>query len=111
MKYEEIPMMSKEEIEYNLVDPGAEKRSLAVLSASLYQGDWRYAQSICIKCLSDIDDLVVRSGIYGLSHIVRIHRKIDMKKLDAGIEPLLSNEGLYDNIKELKDDIDMYLNM
>lgn len=110
MKYEEITKLSKEEIEYNITDPNAERRSLAVLSVSLFQGDWRYAQSICIKSLSDINDLVVRSGLYGLSHIVRIHRKIDMKKLDDGIEPLLSNERFYDNLKELKDDIDIYLN-
>jgi hypothetical protein len=108
MKYEEIPVLTRTEIDNYTVDIDSRKRSLAPLSASLYQDDWQYAQSICIRSLSDGDYFVVRSGMFGLSHIVRIHGKIDMKAIEKALDRLISIHEFDYNIKELIEDIKIY---
>ena len=51
MEYQAIPQLSRERIELDLAHGSEQAMSYAILSASLYDPDWRWAQDLCLRFL------------------------------------------------------------
>jgi hypothetical protein len=106
--YEEVPTMSAREIEVALRGNDVDRACDAVLSAALYFGDWRDAQRVCLKSLGHSSDVVKRSAIIGLGHIVRIHGSIDIDVVNSEIQKFSENDFLSGYIENLQSDINIF---
>jgi hypothetical protein len=95
MKYEEIPFLSKDEIEAAILrdDPG--ELIFVVLSAALYAEDVEWAQSVCNRLIKHDNFNVRGNAILGFGHIARIHNQLDINVAKPAIEAALKDVSEY----------------
>ena len=77
MKYEDLPELGRTVILARLAAGSNSETAQAILSAALFDDDWKWAQDICIKHSTHENANVRGSAILGLGHIARIHRKLE----------------------------------
>lgn len=109
MRYESIPRLDREQmlLEFAIGDP--EAISIAVLSAALYDQDWRWAQSACLSFLDHPHKWVRLNSSTGLSHIARIHGKLDKEIVVAKLKPLLTDPEIGGEIEYTLSEIEWFL--
>src|SRR5438270_9357166 len=90
-KYEEIKSWTRELIERALVEDDPEVLLHAVIAASMYDDDWRYAQDLCIRLSTHRHFNVRGNAVLGFGHVARVHGKLDQ----VLVLPIL-NSGLND---------------
>jgi len=76
MKYEELPAISRDELEMALVrakPPGAAR---ALLRMALHEPDAAWAERKCLGELNDDRDDVRAAAVVGLGHLARIHHTL-----------------------------------
>lgn len=122
--------MSKQKLEYSDIEPISRTDALAalrsgdtdaityaILSVSLHDSDWRWAQNICLQMLKHESPIVQMNALTGLSHIVRIHGKLDLTTVRAIIDSIDLNTQysfggekyrLRGRVEELYSDINVY---
>jgi hypothetical protein len=70
MKYEDIPRLSRAEVEEALRN-NSEDLSVAVLSAVLFSDDREWAESVCVRAASHAEAKVKGNAILGFGHLAR----------------------------------------
>ena len=111
MKYQEIPVMSKAEIEAAILEDNPDELLFSVLSAALYADDRKWAESICIK-LSEHQHFNVRgNAILAFGYIARKHGALEKKMVEPLIEKALQdpNKWVRGQTENAADDVEMYL--
>jgi hypothetical protein len=109
MRYEAIPQMSREQIEKDLASGESKSMSYAVLSASLYDADWHWAQAICLRFLDSPDKLVRWNAATGFSHIARIHGRLDIDIVIPRLKALLNDPDVAPNVEDSLSEIEWFL--
>ncbi len=109
MRYEAIPEMSREQIEKELAGGDPASMSYAILSASLYDSEWRWAQSVCLRFLDHPEKWVRWNAATGLSHIARIHRRLDTEIVLPRLRALLNDREVASNVEDSLTEIDWFL--
>ena len=95
MEYEEIPKMSRAEIEEAIARDQPPELSLAVVSASLYSDDLEWAQELCLRLARHKDVLVRGSAILGLGHLARLHGRLDRARVEPIVTAALEDSDAY----------------
>jgi hypothetical protein len=109
VRYEAIPEMSRVQIEKELTDGDPQLMSYAILSASLYDSDWRWAQSVCLRFLDHREKWVRWNAVTGLSHIARIHGRLDTEIVVPRLKALLNDPEVASNVEDSLTEIDWFI--
>ncbi|NGN42839.1 hypothetical protein G6N74_17350 [Mesorhizobium sp. CGMCC 1.15528] len=110
MKYEPIPEFDREEILRQLKSGNENEENivLAILSAALHDDDWLWAQNICLKGLGHANFVIKRAGLIGLSHVVRLHGRLDLDVVAKKLSPYREAHELSGYVENLFSDINIY---
>ena len=109
MRYEAIPEMSREQIEKDLAGGDPASMSYAILSASLYDLEWQWAESVCLRFLDHREKWVRWNAATGLSHIARIHGRLDTEIVVPRLKALLNDPEVASNVEDSLTEIDWFL--
>src|SRR5437879_4332210 len=110
MKYEAIPVLTKDKIESAIVRDDPEELLYAVLSAALYSDDPEWAEDVCVR-LSTHEHFNVRgNAILGFGHIARIHGGLTEIKVKPLIEHALKDKSDYvrGHANDAADDVEFF---
>ncbi|HVZ84812.1 MAG TPA: hypothetical protein VG893_14145 [Terracidiphilus sp.] len=100
MRYEAIPALNREQIECDLAGGDSKAMSHAILSASLYDSDWQWAQGVCLRYLDHPDKQIRWNAVTGLSHIARIHRRLDTDIVITRLKARLNDAEIAANVED-----------
>src|SRR2546423_8942048 len=81
LAYEEIPPLSRSEGLQMLLEGDGPTRSRALLAFALHDEDWRWVQDLSLELAGDADPAIRATAALALSHLARIHRKLDLDKV------------------------------
>ena len=81
MKYEEIPVLGKAEIERQLMSADPLEVARALLSAALNVADRHWVEELCISKIASGDDNIRSAAITSFMHLARIHRELDTERI------------------------------
>lgn len=81
----------------------------ALVAIAFYEEDWRWVQEVCLKFLNHNDPQLRRLAVVCLSHIVRIHRKLDRDLVVSILKEHLTDIEIIDAIEDTLYDIDLFL--
>jgi hypothetical protein len=102
---------SRAAVESAIVADEPEALWRAVIAVSMYEGDWQYAQELCVR-LSQHSHFNVRgNAVLGFGHIARVHGKLDKKVVFPIISAALKDRDDYvrDHAHSAKDDTHLFL--
>ena len=85
MGYQDIPPITREDLDTALHSGAADKIARAVLAISLHDKDLAFAQDLCLRTAADKNPTVRSIGVTGLGHLARRFGRIDQNK----VEPIL----------------------
>jgi hypothetical protein len=109
MEYREVVERDRAEIELLLRSIDTTNVSDALLSATYYDPDWRWAQNLCLDFLNH-DDCALRGlAATCLGHIARIHRQLDVDVVLSRLAALKTDPFIGASVKDALDDIRFYL--
>ena len=111
MKYEAIPVSTKNEIESAISQDDPEELLYMVLLAALDSDDPMWAEDVCAR-LSKHEHFNVRgNAILGFGHIARIHKKLTESTVKPLIEAALKDESEYvrGQANDAADDAEFFL--
>jgi len=91
MKYEKIEPISREEAEAIICNGDPEAIGLTLIRLAYHHRDWRWVQDLCIGLSEHEDKWVRRNCATCFGHLARIHRKIDLEKVNPVLRRLLDD--------------------
>ncbi len=91
MRYEDIPILTKEEILEALHRADPEELETISLSASLGIDDWQWAQAVCLQLATHPEPGVRGNAILGFGHLARLHRRLDRDRVEPAIRDALND--------------------
>ena len=93
--YREIPKLSRAEIERAIADNDVEALKIAAISASMYGGDYEWAENLCIR-LFEHDDVTVRgNAVLSFGHIASVFGALNEVLVKPIIERALKDPEEY----------------
>lgn len=108
MIYEDFFIEDKNEVEKILKNNNANDIISAIIGAVNGIDDWEWLQDICIRYMYNDNYWLASTSIMGISDIARIHRKIDMEKIEESFKNI-KNERLKPIIKMVEEDLKLFL--
>jgi hypothetical protein len=108
--YKEISPIDKSEAIRAFSSKEKEKIVYALVSISLYELDWKWAQDWCLFYLSNAEDYDI-SGLAAtcLGHIARVNRNLEKGKVISELRKKLNDENIKGMVEDALDDIEMFL--
>jgi hypothetical protein len=97
MRYEEIPVLARDEIERDLATHDSTKITIALLSGALYSDDREWIEKYCLEFLQKDDRNLKYAAIVSLGHLVRLHGNLDLSLVlpllvDVEMDPQLAGD-------------------
>ncbi len=80
-----------------------------LLSATYYDSDWRWVQSLSLRFLADADNNIRSNAAMCLGHIARIHGKLDVEIVIPRLRELLSDPTISPWAEDALEDIKFFL--
>jgi hypothetical protein len=108
MKYESIPVMSRDEIEAALKSDDQRNMCVALISGALYEENRRWVEELCFASLRDSRLEVKKCALTAMCHIVRINGEIDIGKLEEFRKSSYFDSEIAGAFDDLMDEIDVY---
>jgi hypothetical protein len=111
LKYEEIKSWSRELIERAVTEDDPEVLLHAVVAASMYDEDWRYAQDLCVRLSRHSHFNVRGNAVLGFGHIARVHGRLEKRIVFPIISAALTDPEEYvrGQAHFAKDDTELFL--
>ncbi|MDM8348118.1 hypothetical protein P8H27_04320 [Pseudomonas sp. sp1636] len=82
----------------------------AIISIGLNETDWQWAQDICLQHLKNSNESIVSASITALSHIARLHEKLDLEKaINALKETQEKHPSLAGNVTDTLEDFEIFI--
>jgi hypothetical protein len=107
MIYENYSFTSKSEVE-KLLSGNNEDIKKAIIGAINGIKEWEWLQDLCLKYIFHNDFWVAKTAIDGIGDIARIHRKLDITKVEYDFNQI-SDVRLKPIINSIMDDIKIFL--
>ena len=109
MKYEELPVVKKEEVEEKLRTLEGDELGAYLIGLSGIK-DWKFAQSKYLIYINHKNEIYAKAAILGLSHLARISRKLDRKMVICNLRKLANKKPeLWSDIEYTLEDIDIFV--
>lgn len=110
MKCSNSEPKTRKELEFNFASKDINLIAEGLVSLSLYEKDWQWAQNICLHFLDSDDPNISGLAAISLGHIARIHRKLDKDRVKSALENKMNNPLIAGRVQDALDDIEIYLN-
>lgn len=107
--YEEIPRLSRSEVERFVASDNEWNVITGILSASLYDEDADWATELCVGYFNHPVRDVQAAALVGISHIVRIHRALDTRKVLPLLFALKDDPSVIGRVEDVEADIELFL--
>lgn len=107
--YKEISPISKKKANISFLSNDKEAIANALVSVSLHESDWRWAQNKCLFFLSNSDDDIRGLAATCLGHIARVHKRLDKVKVINELKKRLIDEKIKGNVEDALQDIEIFL--
>ena len=91
MRYEDIPILTKEEILEALHQADPDELKTIPLSVALGIDDWQWAQAVCLQLATHPEPGVRGSAILGFGHLARRHRRLDRDRVEPALRDALND--------------------
>ena len=108
MEYKEFNYSDKLELEKLLSSPNKETKIGAIIGMVNGVDDWVWVQEKLLEFIHDDDFWIAKNAIMGLADIARIHRNLDLDKVERALNEI-KNKDLEGIINSVKDDIEIYI--
>ena len=95
MRYEDIPILTKEEILEVLHEADPDELKTIPLSAALGIDDWQWAQAVCLQLATHPEPIVRGNAILGFGHLARVHRRLDRDRVEPALRDALNDRDAY----------------
>lgn len=109
MKFDNSEPKTKEELKSNFASNDISLIMNSLVSLSLYEQDWRWAQEICLHFLDNDNSDIRGLAATSLGHIARIHHNLDKEKLVSSLEKKVNDPLIGGRVQDALDDIEVYL--
>lgn len=109
MKFNNPEPKTREELESNFASNNAELIIESLVSLSMYEKDWQWAQEVCLHFLKSDNPNISGLAAISLGHIARIHHNLDKVKVISALEDKLNNPLIAGRVQDALDDIEIYL--
>jgi len=109
MKYEKIEPISREEAEAIICNGDPEAIGLTLIRLAYHHRDWRWVQDLCIGLSEHEDKWVRRNCATCFGHLARIHRKIDLEKVNPVLRRLLNDADAHGWAEDTVEDFKVFL--
>src|SRR6476620_739240 len=109
MRYEEIPTYSREQIERELSTDNVQRKTIALLSAALYCPDADWVEQRCVQFLRTEGIDLKYAGLVSLSHLVRIHRSLNLATILPLLDDIEADAELAGDVGTLREEIEIYM--
>ncbi len=87
MLYENYSFTSKSEVE-KLLCGNNEDIKKAIIGAINGIKEWEWLQNLCLQYINHSDFWVAKTAILGIADVVRIHKKIDLSKVQNELDQI-----------------------
>ncbi len=109
LTYETIDPITREEAEEMLRSGDTELITYGLLRASYHVEDWRWVQSECLNLLDSQDKHLQYIGAICLSHIARVHGKLDLALVEPELKKLEGDIEIGSQIEMVLEDLEMFV--
>jgi len=109
MKFNNPQQKTKEELESNFASNDINLITDSLVSLSLYEKDWRWAQDIFLYFLNNDNPDISGLAATSLGHIARIHHNLDKEKVRSSLEQKVNDPLIGGRVQDALDDIEIYL--
>lgn len=107
--YESPKPISDEDAQLALASGDPAQICDALLRLSLFNADWRSAQSACLRFLKHHDVSVRGVAATCLGHLARLHRILDLELVVPALEALLQDPHIGGRARDALDDIGVFI--
>jgi len=105
MKYEELQPIPRLQAEELLASDDADTVCRTLISAALFEEDWRWVESMCLQMAHDPRPAVRGCAMTGLGHVARIHGLLNLDVVIPLLERLVSDPAIGGRAEDALDDI------
>jgi hypothetical protein len=109
VKYVEITPLARSEAEVILEDGPPEMISMALLRLAYHEPDWKWVQDLCIRFSQHTDSWVRKNCLICFSHLVRIHGKLEMEKVQPVLDRAFADPETRGYAEDVIDDLKAFL--
>ncbi|WP_392551273.1 hypothetical protein RHO14_07200 [Orbus wheelerorum] len=108
MEFNNPEPKTKEELELNFASNDVDLIAESLVSLSLYEKDWYWAQNICLYFLDSDNPIISGLAATSLGHIARIHHNLDKQKVLLALEQKVNDPAIRGRVQDALDDIEIY---
>lgn len=109
MKFDNSEPKTKKELEFNFASSDVNLITESLVSLSLYEKDWQWAQNICLHFLNSNDPNISGLAATCLGHIARIHHNLDKEKVELALKSKIHNALIAGRVQDALDDIELFI--
>lgn len=106
-RYEELPVLTRDEIEARLTSEVPMDVVVALLSAGMYSESPAWVEITCLRFMDSPELVVRRAALTALCHLVRIHRSLDLVTLNPRLLQLAQDPAVAGYVEDLRDQIEV----
>lgn len=108
MYYSNPKKKTREELESDFESNDKSRISDSLVSLSLYEDNWHWAQTVCLRFLQNDDPSISGLAATCLGHIARIHNKLDEQTITQ-LKKKINDPYIGGRVQDALDDINIYL--
>ncbi|GAF51523.1 hypothetical protein [Rhodococcus wratislaviensis] len=108
MIYDELQPISRHETERLLASDDPEAVCRALVSAALFEEDWQWVESVCVRMANDPRPSVRGCAVTGLGHLARIHGVLDLDVVVPLLERLVADPKIGGRAEDALGDIRIF---
>ena len=109
MDYDQPEPISRTEIERQIATDTAEAICPALVSAALFEGDWRWVEALCLRMARDPRPDVRACAVVSLGHLARIHGALHVDQVIPLLNELVDDPQIGGRAEDALDDIRMFI--
>jgi len=95
MIYEDVPAMTREDVDSALRSGSADRMAIAILSIALHDRELEFAQSLCLRYCATKHSVVRGVAILGIGHLARRFGRVDQTKVEPIVQWALVDSDPY----------------
>lgn len=108
-KYAEPKPLSRQEIEKAIRADVTPDVCHALISAALYDPDWKWVQNLLLRNLTHEAIEVRGAAATALGHLARVHRQVDLALVRPALQRLLHDADVSGRAQDALDDISVFV--
>jgi hypothetical protein len=109
MTYEELRPVPRVKAESMITSENPDVVCRGIISAALFDDDWRWVQDWCLRLAGDNRAQVKGCAITSLGHLARVHRVIDLDLVIPVLEQLVADPEVGGRAEDALGDIHMFI--